>query len=290
MAKISRRQTLEQWIDEALIDGEKDGTCCAMSLVHHTGSKENEVFGVRFNGAKQWTARELAGVFQGKADAFAQDLPGGAQLFSLLAMYGESPEPQARHPFQVIPETNFEGLVSEGPSEKGCLTQSMRHLEFQHREMNVMLRHLTDTLADSNKEQREYIKELSQENRFANQALREMALGRLTEEHKFRMEEKKADRENEMWEKLLEYGPLLLDSIAGGKLLPVSKKDTMLIDAIVRTVPKEKLIELVTSMPAEAAGPLVARLEEAHKANVLAEEAATKALEAGNPEDDAGGD
>jgi hypothetical protein len=156
--------------------------------------------------------------------------------------------------------------------------------------MNVMLRHLTDTLADSNKEQREYIKELSQENRFANQALREMALGRLTEEHKFRMEEKKADRENEMWEKLLEYGPLLLDSIAGGKLLPVSKKDTMLIDAIVRTVPKEKLIELVTSMPAEAAGPLVARLEEAYKANVLAEEAATKALEAGNPEDDAGGD
>lgn len=290
MAGIARRQTLEQWIDEALIDGEKEGTCCAMSLVHHTGSKENEIHGIRFNGQKQWSAKELGSLFQQKANSFAQDLPGGAQLFSILAMYGESPEPQARHPFQVVPETNFEGLTSEGPTEKGVLTQSMRHLEFQHREMYVMVRHLTDTLSESNADLRSNNKELNQELRHSYAALRELMLGRLTEEHKFRMEEKKADRENEMWNKILEYGPLLLDSIAGGKLLPASKKDTMLIDAIVRTVPKEKLIELVTSMPAEVSGPLIARLEEAHKANVLAEEAATKALSAGNPEDDAGGD
>jgi hypothetical protein len=290
MAGMRNRQTLDQWIDEALIDGEKDGACTALSLVHHIGSKENEIHGIRFNNEKKWTAKELASLFQSKADSFAQDLTGGAQLFSLVAFYGDRDVPQARHPFQVIPEPDFAGLVSEGPTKDGVITQSMRHLEFQHREMYVMTRHLVDALAETNKEQREIIRDQNVELRGSYDALRRLMLGRLTEEHEFRLKESKVAQENKMWDKLLEYGPLVLDSITGGKLIPTAKKDSMLFDAIVRTVPREKLVDLVQSMPPELAAPLVARLEEVFKSAQLAEKNATDALARKDPEDDAGGD
>jgi hypothetical protein len=284
-----RRQTLDQWIGDALIDGDKDGACVAMSLIHHHGSKESEIHAVRFTSDKKWVPKDLALLFQKKADGYAQDLPGSTQMFSLVAFYGDSPEPQAKHPFKVQTETEFESLGTEAPSEKGVMTQSMRHLESLHRENNIMTRHLVDALVETNKEQRDIIRDQNVEMRQTYTVLRELMLGRLTEEHKFKMEEAKAIQQQQLWEKLLEFGPLLLNSIVGGKLIPASKTDSMLLDAVVRTVPREKLAELAQYIPSELAAPLLSRLEELARAAELAESNASKALVKVNPNADAGG-
>jgi hypothetical protein len=290
MAGIQKRVTLEQWIADALVDGDKDGEISAITLQHHIGSKTTEIHGVRFQNSKKWTARELAQLFQAKADGYAQDLPGG-QYFTLEAFYADRPEPQAKHPFEVIGQPDFAGLISEKPDAAGVVGQSMKHLEFQHREMNIMMRHLIDTLAQTNLAQAERLKDQEGELRDSYNALRQLMLGRLTEEHEFKLKEAKVQRENDMWGKLFEYGPLLLDAVTGGKLIPTAKKDTMLIDAMVRSVPVDKLQALVTSLPPEVAGPLMARLEEAHQAGLVAEKAAEDALALRkDPSDDAAGD
>lgn len=285
-----RRQTLDQWINDALIDGDKEGACTAISLVHHNGSKENEVHSIRFTSDKKYTAQELAKTFQSRADGYAQDLPGSAQMFSLYAFYDGRTEPQARHPFKVELTTEFEGLGSENPTDKGVIAQSMRHLESEHKENSIMTRHLVDALVETTREQRGIIEDQNKELRNAYSGLRELMLGRLTEEHKFKIEEAKAVQQQQLWDKLMEYGPLLLNSIVGGKLIPAPKNDSLLLDAVVRTVPKEKLVELAGYIPPELAAPLLSRLEELMKANELAASNAEKALVKGNPIDEAGGD
>jgi hypothetical protein len=254
------------------------------------GSKTQEVHGVRFTTAKKWTGKELAQLFQSKADGTAQDMPG-AQYFELLAFYADRGEPQARHRFQVIGEPDVPNLISERPDAQGVMTQSMKHLEFEHREMYMMTRHLVDALVATNQSQAERLRTQEQELHQAMLAMRQLALGRLTEEHEFKMKEKKAERDNAMMSKLFEYAPLILDSITGGKLLPQTKKDSMLIDTICRTVPPEKLMELVSSVPPELAAALIARLEQAQLQNSAAEESAETALTLHkNPADDAAGD
>lgn len=290
MAALGKRITLSQWIDEAMIDGDKDGAITGMTLVHLLGSKQVEVHGVRFNAQKKWTANELAQLFQGKANGTAQDMPG-AQYFELMAFYEGSNEPQARHRFQVIGEPDTPNLISEKPDAQGVLTQSMKHLEFEHREMYQMTRHLVDALVETNKSQAERLREQEKELHAAMTQMRSLVLGRLTEEHEFRMKEKKVERDNAMWEKLMAYAPLLLDTLTGGKLIPQDKKDSMLIDNICRSVPPEKLMELVSSVPPELAAALVARLEQAQLANNAAEASAETALALRkDPMDDAAGD
>lgn len=290
MAGIGKRITLEQWIDEALIDGDKDGAISAMTLMHLLGSKSQEVHGVRFGTQRKWTGKELAQLFQSKADGCAQDLPG-AQYFELLAFYAERQEPQARHKFQVIGEPDIPNLISEKPDAQGVMTQSMKHLEFQHRELYMMTRHLVDALVETNKTQADRLREQEKELHESMLAMRQLALGRLTEEHEFRMKEKKVERDNAMMSKLMEYAPLILDGITGGKLLPQAKKDSMLIDQICRTVPPEKLMDLVSAVPPELAAALIARLEQAQLQNSAAEESAETALALRkDPADDAAGD
>lgn len=284
-----KRQTLDNWIADALIDGDKDGAIVMLSLVHHAGSKQVEVHSVPFKTTKKWTARELAQLFQSKADGYAQDL-SGAQMFSLLAFYGESAEPQARHPFQVIGEPDISAnMTSEPPTKEGVTSQSMRHLEFAHREMYGMMKHLVDSLTQTNSTQAARLREQEQELHESYKVLRELMLGRLTEDHQQKLAEMKAERENALWDKALEYGPLLLDAITGGKLLPTSKKDSILIDTIVSKLPGDKLREIVGMLPPEAAAPLASRLAEAHQAAQLAAQSAEKALSSA-PSEDAGGE
>ena len=284
-----KRQTLDGWIAEAMTDGDKNGLIAQMMLVHVVGSKETEIHAIRFGTGKQWNPKELAELFQAKADAFAQDLPG-AQIFSLLACYGDEPRPQARHPFQVIGEPDFHGLTSESPDAKGAVQQTMRHLEARDREVNNMIRSVfensTQTIDYLSRENRE----LRDENAKANQALREMVLGRFTEEHKFRMEEEKQKQTAELVNKAIEFAPLLLNTIAGKEVIPQSKVDSVLLTTLARSLPNEVLGEIMSKLPKEVAGAFASRIEESRQADALAEKTAEKALTAGmKPEDDAEG-
>lgn len=290
MAIYGKRQTLEEWIDEAMTDGEKPGACTEMKLMHMVGSGQNELHTIRFNGARKWTPKELAEAFDARARFFGQDLPG-AQTFCLMAFYEGCTDPLARHPFVIAAaQADFNGLTTEAPTEKGMIQQGMRHLEVQQAEANRMVRFATESLAGINESLMARLKEQEQEIMDANRNLRSMVLGEITEKHKFEMERQKSEREEMLIAKLVDFAPLLLNTLTGKEVIPVSKADTILIDTLARSATPETVDILMKTLPAEVQGIFLGRMKELADARQQAEESAAKALTAGmSGEDDAAG-
>jgi hypothetical protein len=290
MAIYGKRQSLEEWVDEAMTDGEKPGACSEIKLMHMVGSGQNELHTIRFSGARKWTPKELAEAFDARARFFGQDLPG-AQTYCLLAFYEGCQEPLARHPFVVTAvQADFNGLTTEAPTEKGMIQQGMRHLEVQQAEANRMVRFAAESLASINEGLMKRINEQEHEIIDANRNLRQMVLGEITEKHKFRMEEAKEERNNALLEKFAEFAPLLLNTITGREIIPQSKADTILIDTLAKSATPETVAILMKTLPAESQGLFMARMQELAEARQRAEESAAKALTAGmSGEDDAAG-
>src|SRR5271157_2018713 len=138
-----KRITIEQWITEALSDGDKGKPCSALSLVHIKGVGQEEVHTKQFTAPVQ--PKQLAEFFIDRATGFAQDL-SGLQTFRLLAFYG-SAEPQAALPFTVADGELTGGgespFAKNEPTQVGLLGQLMKHNE---QVMGAML-DLTKSLA-----------------------------------------------------------------------------------------------------------------------------------------------
>lgn len=290
MAIYGKRQTLEEWIDEAMTDGEKPGACTEIKLMHMVGTGQNELHTIRFSGTRKWTPKELAEAFDARARFFGQDLPG-AQTYCLMAFYDGCNEPLARHPFVVSAmQADFNGLTTEAPTDKGVVQQSMRHLEVQQSEANRMVRFAAESLTNLNEMLMARVKDQEREITDANRNLRQMVLGEITERHKFKMEEEKSAREEMLIAKLVDFAPLLLNTITGKEVIPVSKADTILIDTLARSATPETVELLMKTLPAEVQGIFMARMQELAQARQEAEESAAKALTAGmSGEDDAAG-
>jgi hypothetical protein len=290
MAIYGKRQSLEEWIDEAISDGEKPGACTELKLMHMAGSGQNELHTIRFSGARKWTPKELAEAFDSRARFFGQDLPG-AQTYCLMAFYETCNEPLARHPFVIsATQADFNGLTTEPPTDKGVIQQSMRHLEVQQAEANRMVRFAAESLTQTNETLMNRLKEQEQEIMDANRMLRTMVLGELTEKHKFDMERGKAERNDAMLNKLVEYAPLLLNTITGREVIPQSKADSILIDALAKSATPQTVELLMKSLPQEAQGLFLTRMQEFAEARQRADELAAKALTEGmSGEDDAAG-
>jgi len=290
MAIYGKRQTLEEWIDEAMTDGEKPGGCTQIKLMHMVGSGQNELHTITFSGSRKWTPKELAEAFDARARFFGQDLPG-AQTYCLMAFYEGCNDPLARHPFVIAAaQADFNGLTTEGPTDKGVVQQSMRHLEVQQSEANRMVRFAAESLTNLNEMLMARVKDQEAEIMDGHKQLRSMVLGDLTERHKFEMERQKGEREEMMLAKLVEFAPLLLNTLTGKEVIPVSKADTILIDTLARSATPETVQVLMQTLPAEVQGIFMARMQELAEARQQAEESAAKALTNGmSGEDDAAG-
>jgi hypothetical protein len=84
---VRKYKTLESWIKEAISDSDKEDSCTALALVYKkTEGGTREVHSIKLGG-KTWKIEDLATLFKGKAEAYAQDF-GGIQKFELQAFYG----------------------------------------------------------------------------------------------------------------------------------------------------------------------------------------------------------
>src|SRR5271166_6573273 len=124
-------QSLESWIQEALIDEDKDAKCSGLSLVYvkHNDSHQ-EIHSINLT-KKTASAEELAEIFTRKAESFSQDMEGISN-FILQAFYGKK-DPEAWKPFKCINgemrSNSMELSISETPDQKGVTHQLMKHLE-----------------------------------------------------------------------------------------------------------------------------------------------------------------
>lgn len=283
------RQTLEQWIHEAIIDEDKSKPITSLSLVHRAGVREQEIHTTNL-GNRQWSAQELAKMFYGKAESYAAELPG-TQTFNLLAFYGNNPQWEAIKPFMVAGQEELPGMATEQPTKEGLVQQAMRHTEAMTQAFMRQTQALTGAMqAMFEQVTRENIS-LRAENRDAVVIVRDAMLamtGQRDEQKMKQLEFERASREREKW---LSFGPAFINTILGREVFPQNTADTALIDAITDSLTEEDIHKLAGTgvIKPEIWGPLTARMAKSMERRRLAKDQATAALAQVDPEVDAMG-
>jgi hypothetical protein len=295
---MARRQSLADWIREAMLDPDKDGKISMLSLVHMAGTtnqfgqQQLEVHSTKLAPGVAAAPADLAALFQGKAESYAQDLPG-VQSFCLLAFYAGSSEPQARHPFLITGKVDFEGGATETPDPRGEKQQSMRHSEMLiqqvYRRQQVMDDYSIRLLERANNT----VAQLSNENREMFAIFKEMMMEKVMGEHNREMERLKYERETEERKKWLSFAPALVNTILGREVFPQASADTALIETIAESLSMEDVGRLAAAnvIKPEILGPLYARFEQAEKKRLAKIEERKRLMPPSkNPENEAGGD
>lgn len=252
------KQSLESWIREALSDLDKEGTCSALALEHvMANGSRTEVHTVRLSG-RQWKPEDLAQLFQHKADSYAQELPG-VQSFCMMAFYGDRTTPEARHPFRVTGELEYNsGLATEGPTETGARAQQMRLTE-------AIVQGAFGMVKVAFENQNRSVEQLSRENahlRNQNVEYFNMAKDLMVEQskgdHEFRLKEISAQERA----KLFGYIPALANTVFGKEIFPQSTADTAIIEQLLVALTPEKVKALAAILPPKVWMALASRLEE----------------------------
>ena len=286
---MARRQTLDQWCAEAFVDEDKDGPCTAISLVHMTGTSENEIHTVKLDGSRKMTAKQLGDLFRHKAESYAEELPG-VQTFSLIAFYSNRNEPQARKPFTVGGATEFQGgLATEGPTGSGMAQQAMRHCEamvqLAFRQTSMLFASSQETITALTAQNAR----LMSENRDALDIVKTLVLDRATGIHEHRMEALKYERSSEERRKLFGMAPALINNLTGRQLFPESSEDTALVEALCDSLDENALRRLLAAdiVPKPLLGMLATRWERLMRERRLEREEGETRLENGvDPEQD----
>lgn len=278
------KQTLDSWIHEALHDMEKGELCAGMALVHVVGTaSEKEIHVIKFAAGKQWTGKDLADIFEHKARSYSQDLVG-VQLFTVHAFYGLSTQPQASHPFRINGEHTYDGTgQTEGPTGQGLVQQAMRHTE-------VMVQSSARAMLETNRMLMEHASQCSAENialRKENfdawKVVKEIATADRTEKHNLRMEQIKAERNSNLLQKWMSFGPALVNTILGVELFPQATEDTALVESLISGLSKDQMEKLASAVPPHLLGPLAARAEKFLKQKREKEDTDRETLEDEDP-------
>lgn len=282
---MNRSHTLQTWIGEALVDGDKEGRLQMLSLVHMRGIDETEVHTIRFGPGKTWTPAELSKLFRGKAENYAAEIPG-TQTFCLLAFYGDSHEPQARKPLMVSGASEQSGLSTEGPTKEGLTQQAMRHseavLQMCFRQMAVLLEN-TQQMMHNLSEQNAQI---MAENRDAFQIVKQVTLEKIQDQHQHNMALATHSRNMELQQTVMRLAPALVNRVTGREIFPQATEDSAIIEKLVDVLDEEKIMKIMATgaIPEEVWGLLAARMEAVmKKRNAMAAQAQA---EMGDDEED----
>ncbi|MGH9968617.1 MAG: hypothetical protein ACREBG_12425 [Pyrinomonadaceae bacterium] len=272
-----KKQTLEQWIAEAMLDTDKEGPCTMIALVHKVGVSDEEIHHVSIGAAHPKEPKELAKLFRGKADSYCQDLVG-VQTCCLIAFYNNRSEPQARHSFTLHGEMDFGGLATEAPTSNGMVQQMMRHNEALmqmaikgNMEIVGRMPAIIDNLTKENAR-------LTDENADAYALVKELTMEKVVAEAKAKINviDHKHDREERTL--LIRLLPALANTISGEKIFAESVEDTALLETIAESIDEKEISALQNVLRPELFAPVAARFAE-----ILRKKREAKQLTQGDP-------
>lgn len=286
-----KRKSMDGWIREALTDPDKDGRISMLSLVHMQGTQQKEIHTTKFSGGRSWTETELANMFRGKAETYAQDLPG-VQTFQLLAFYGEKGAPEAYFPFIVNNVGDNSGLMTEAPTEQGRMQQVMRQNEMLIQQVYRRQQVMDDFNIRMMSMQAGMIETLQRENRDHFTIMKEMLMEKALDMHKHKMDQLEFERSTTERKKWLSFAPALINTILGREVFPQGMADTALVETIADNLKEEDISKLAGVLPPQLLGPLVSRFVEYEKKKNSEQEhiKALSAMKSPDPEADAAGD
>lgn len=300
MSFIRKRTTLDMWIRDAMSDSDKDGDISAIAMVHMVNGQDGkEIHTVKFGPNKTYQPDQLASVFRGRAEAFAQDLPG-VQTFELKAFYGTSTEPRAFQPFMVSGTLDNHGMGSETPDDRGHRAQQMRHSDAFFAQVFRRQESLDAATARVIEHQSKIIEmlggqmaTLQHENIEAFAVTRDLLLAQADKRHEYNMQQLEYQRKTKEKEQFLKLLPALVNGLTGKEIFPQGTQDTALIESIAESLDEKTAMRVAEILPPQMVGLLMPRLTEVlekKEREKRLEEQRVKSLNEINPEFDAAGE
>ncbi len=254
-----QRKTLERWIQEAITDHDKEGPLTQLSLVHVVATSEEEVHTVKLGAGRDWTPKELAKLFRGKADTEVQD-EIGVHVFKVLAFYDNQSEAQSRYKFIVSGHQEDHHGATEPPTAQGLRMQDMRITEGIVRGAMQMMQHVTtvqqqviSNLADENAS-------LRRENVDAIELAKKVILETAAQRTEAELKVEQYKRGTAERQKFLGMIPPLVNTVAGRELFPQASEDTAIIEMFAENITEEQIAQLGSVIPPELMGVLARRL------------------------------
>lgn len=263
------RLTLEHFVLAAATDPDR-GVLVAINCYHLVGNQlGNEIHGVTFEPGRSWDpktgSKQVAEVIRGKAEVFAQDLPG-VQTFKVQCYYeGTGQEPKGFYHFNVSSLAEFPNGMTEDATPRGLTQQGMRWGEAIVQRTFGMQQLLFETQQALTRELREDRDEYRREARESFGIIREMLQQQLTQRDEARMAEMRFQRETEERKKLITFIPAVVNTVLGRKVFDLNAADTATIESVALHISKMSDADrqkLFAAIPPELSAVILPRITE----------------------------
>src|SRR5579864_679352 len=243
---MTRRQTIGEWLEEAINDKE-DGKvkCDAVAVIHYVGEQQTVIDKITLGGAL--SVKDIAQRFDKKVAQYVHDLPG-QQTCALLAFYDGSQDPAARLPFTRMGQITYPNGATESPTDRGLVQQLMRHLEAKESTLLTAQRQMVDGFSqlltrvmDQNTALAAEAERLRGENADAYRIISETTMGaaeRSLDRDMALIEKRKSEI---LQAKLVEWLPALTNTILQKKVFPENTEDSAIINGLIEAMGPEQI-------------------------------------------------
>jgi hypothetical protein len=246
-----RRQTVDNWVQTVIADVIDGRQCSAVSCLHLKGmGGATEEVVTRPLETGPINVKELADHLVGRAEGFAQELPG-LQTFKLLAFYGTN---EPHNPFHftvsdgsVISRSEAMQTAHE-PTPTGLLGQLMKHNE-QLVQQNMVLTNANMQLAQGVLGMclgpQGIIAQSRQSELEAIAVVKDATLGMLKERTEARREELQAVQQVQTRKAILDAIPHLVNRWTGHEVFSEASNDSAIVTQLAMKVTPQDLDMLV---------------------------------------------
>ena len=153
----------------------------------------------------------------------ANDVKAGVQTYAIYAYYTNDPNFCPRKIFRVSADEDFDpesGGVSEPPTEKGILSQLMRHNEINSKNSLVAMGYIIQTFQKEIDQQRQMNQKFLEQQIDTSMFIQEV----MNDAHKRRQEERESELKMSMMEGAFEHikvlMPIIANKLAGRQIVP----------------------------------------------------------------------
>jgi len=251
---MSIEKDLTRWLNRELVKDRKDEPISKISLRHAApGAKGNEIDFIdlteRLISAEDLPsiADELVSRAQTDADGL-----GSIQRYIITLHSKSSPRAITRFPFRIRSNGDeFEEGGEEAPNNKGLLQQFMRHNEAYAKTMVNAVSGLVNVMARRLESSDQTITRLTEQHYKTMEVLETAKSEQHTRDMELLTTEASESRKNQMFEKMALLVPVIINKLAGQKVLSSEDPNAMMLKAFAESMSAEQFKQIQQTLKPE---------------------------------------
>ncbi len=255
---MGRPKKLEAWLRRHLYN-ERDEQRCSRFIIHHMGAAGklgSEVFTVLSDIPEENIESTAEEIFEaGEADA--SGIGSGLQTYVVLAFYGQDKRHNGRFTFRARgndEESDLDGgETSEPPTTQGAMAQAMRHTEAILRTSIPGWGAAFQGLQHMVSQQSQVIETLMGDRFKTAELIETLTTAKHEREIEILREARKDDTQKQLLENFKPLIPVVLNKLAGKKMLPETDPQSMMLRELFQTMKPEQLAAIQSALTPQQA-------------------------------------